>query len=135
MALLQVQVLQTVSEEVEVGGGRVEIIIDRDTETAQVSLTVRGRKILQLPIRDFSQGLGDTQGILTGAAAVVLTADRPDDGNHDEESQEDRLYEHQLPGGVDMLHLALLVLFVLVNDLPEKTEVERPSLLVHDLTV
>ena len=98
-------------------------------------LAVGRRQILQLPIRDFSQGVGHTQLVGPGAAAVVLTADRPDDGHHDEEGEEDRLYQHQLPGGVDVLHLPLLLLFVFVDDLPEKTEVQRPGLLVQDLTV
>ena len=42
MALLQVQVLEAVREEVQVGGGRVEVIIDRDTQAAQVGLQYHG---------------------------------------------------------------------------------------------
>ena len=38
MALLQVEVLEAVREEVEVGGGRVEIVVDADAETPEVGL-------------------------------------------------------------------------------------------------
>jgi len=38
VALLQVEVLEAVSEQVEVGGGRIEIVVDADAETAEISL-------------------------------------------------------------------------------------------------
>ena len=101
MALLQVEVLEAVSEQVEVGGGRIEIVVDADAETAEISLeywdgplqvygymlmsylAVGRRKVLG----NFPQRLGNTQRILVPPAAVLLTADRPDDGHHDQEGQ------------------------------------------------
>lgn len=131
MALFEVKVLQAVCEQVQVGGGRVEVIIHRDPDTSEVRLAVRRRKVLG----KFSQGLGDTQLILVGPAAVVLTADGPEDGHQYEEGQKDGLDDDQLPLVVSELLLAILLLPVLIYDLPKETEVERSDLSVQHLTV
>jgi len=130
VTLLQVQVLQAVSEEVQVGGGRVEVVIDRDTQTSEVRLAIRRRKVLG----KFPQRLCDAQWILAVAAAVVLTADCPEDGHQYEEGQQDGLDDDQLPLVVCQLLLVLLLLPVLVYHLPEEAEVERSDLGVQHLT-
>ena len=53
VALLEVQVLEAVGDEVEVGGRRVEVVLHRDAQVGQVQLAVGRGQILQLGRRHF----------------------------------------------------------------------------------
>lgn len=121
--------MEVVSEEVEVGGGWVEVVVDRDSEAAEVGPAVGGRDVSPGG-RHLPQGLRHRQRVLvTGSQAAAATAHGPHDGEDDEEGQEDALDDDQLPGGVDVgpsQLLALPVQPVSVQHLPERVQVQVP---------
>ena len=130
MPLLEVQVLEVVSEQVEVGGGRVEVVVDGDPEAVDVGAAV-GAGDVPLGGGDLPQGLGDAELILSLATQTpAAAADRPHDGEDDQEGEEDALDDDQLPGGVDVgpgQLLALPAQPVPVQHLPERVQVQAGS--------
>ena len=130
MALLQVQVLEVVSEQVQVLGRGMEVVIDGDAECVEVGLAVGRRQVFQPGGGDFPESLRHGE-LLLSLLASSPTADGPDDGHDDEEGEEDALDDDQLPGGVDPLPVQLLALqrqSVSVNHLPEQSEVQLSGL-------
>jgi len=130
VSLFEVKVLKVVSEQVQVLGWRMEIVVDGDTEGVQVRLAVGRRQVFQLSGGDFPKCLRHGE-LLLSLLAPSPTADGPDDGHDDQEGQEDALDDHQLPGGVDPLPVQLLPLqgqSVPVDHLPEQAEVKFPRL-------
>jgi len=130
VALLQVQVLEVISEQVQVLGRGVEVVIDGDAECVEVGLAVGRRQVFQPGGGDFPESLRYGE-LLLSLLASSPTADGPDDGHDDEEGEEDALDDDQLPGGVDPLPVQLLALqrqSVSVNHLPEQSEVQLSGL-------
>jgi len=126
VSLLEVEVLEVVSEQVQVLGRRMEIVIDGDTERVEVRLAVGWRQVFQLGGGDFPECLRHGE-LLLSLLASSPTADGPDDGHDDQECEEDPLDDDQLPGRVDPLPVQLLALqgqSVSVDHLPEQAEVQ-----------
>ena len=127
MTLLEVQVLEVVCEQVEVGGGRVEVVVHRDAEAVDVGPAVGARDV-PLGGGDLPQGLGDAELVLVLAPNTPAPTEHgPHDGEDDQEGEEDALHDHQLPGGVDVMLPELLALLhqpVPVEHLPERVQVK-----------
>ena len=85
MTLLEVQVLEIVREQVEVGGRRVEVIIHRYAQAVDVSPAVRAGDV-PFGGGDLPQSLGDTELVTILTSDTPAPAeDRPHDGEDDEE--------------------------------------------------
>lgn len=118
MSGLQVEVLKVVFEELKVGGGRVEVVVNRDAKSVQVPHAVRRWQVL----RQLPQCLRNTHSVIVIGKTLFATAEAPHEGNESKDDKDDRLYDDQLPGVpnvarriVSLLH-HLLVLF---QHLPE----------------
>ena len=119
--------MEVVREQVKVGGGWVEVVVDRDAQAVDVSPAVRAGDV-PLGGGDLPQGLGDTELVTILTSDTPAPAeDRPHDGEDDEECEEDALDDDQLPGGVNVGPGKLLILPVQpmpVEHFPECVQVE-----------
>ena len=117
VALLEVQVLEVACQQVQVGGGRVEVVVDRDAEAVDVRVAVGAWDV---PLG--GGVLGDAELVLVLAPHIPApTEDSPHDGEDDQDSEQHTLHDHQLPGGVDVLLPQLLAL------LQQPMPVEHPE--------
>ena len=93
---------------------RVEVVVDRDAEAVDVRAAVGARDV---PLSG-----GDAELVLVMALHKPAPAeDSPHDGEDGQESEQYALYDHQPPGGVDVVLPQLLTL------LQQPVPVEHPE--------